>query len=260
MYGKLKRALCLLLSLILLLQVAPVTQVKAQAVQVPLPEVQMSEEILSNDLFYLASTAATLREGANETYLLRIGRGGAAETESSVLLKISDMTASYGRDYTVSLLDGSAEVEVPEKNFSLMELLQDQSFEQTELKDEEEAEAILEEDEEGMQVAEKGLVDTLNFLAEASGLSKLPGATDLDPVQQARNLFTGEEVRSQRVTTTQDMFQQLQDVADVMTATVPGARVNVPPYMLSFVLFTTLKTDARRVGLPVTRTVPGFPG
>ncbi|MBR4700695.1 MAG: S-layer homology domain-containing protein [Oscillospiraceae bacterium] len=227
MFGKVKRTLCLLLSLILLVQVAPVTQVRAQAVEVHLPEVQISEEILANDLFYLASTIATLREGANETYLLRVGRGGAAETESSVLLKISDMTACYGKDYTVSLLDGSANVEVPEDNCSLMELLQDQTFEQTELKDEDEAEAILEEDEEGMQVAEQGLVEALNYLADASGLSALPGATDLDPVQQARNLFTGEEVRSQRVTSSQDMFQQLQNVADVMTSTVPGATLKL---------------------------------
>ena len=76
--GKLKRVLCLLLSLVLLLQAAPATRVQAQTVQVPLPEVQIVEEILANNLFYLASTAATLREGANETYLLRVGRGGAA--------------------------------------------------------------------------------------------------------------------------------------------------------------------------------------
>ena len=110
MNGKLKRAFCLMLSLVLLLQVAPVTQVKAQAVQVSLPEVQISAEILSNDLFYLASTSATLREGANETYLLRVGRGGSAETESSVLVKISDMTAEYGKDYTISVLDDSEQL------------------------------------------------------------------------------------------------------------------------------------------------------
>ena len=223
----LKRALCLLLSLVLLSQAAPVDQVIAQTVQVALPEVRIEEEILTNDLFYLATTSATLHEGANESYLLHVGRGGSAETESSVLLKISDMTAQYGKDYSVSVLNGSEEVEIPEENFSLMELLQSQSYEQTELKDEEEAEAILENDEEGMQVAEQGLVEALNYLADASGLSALPGATDLDPVQQARNLFTGEEVRSQRVTSSQDMFQQLQDVADVMTATVPGAKLKL---------------------------------
>ena len=225
MNGKLKRALCLLLSLVLLAQVAPIS--RAQAVQVPLPEVELTEEILSGDLFYLASTSATLREGANETYLLRVGRGGSAETESSVLVKISDMTASYGKDYTVSVLGGSEEVEVPENNYSLMELFRDHTFEQTELKDEQEAEALIAEDEEGLQVAEQGIMEALNFLADASGLSFRPGATDLDAIHQARNLFAGEEVTTQHVTSSQDAFQSLQDMADVMTATVPGASLRL---------------------------------
>ena len=223
MNSNLKRALCLLLSLVLLLQAAPVTQVKAQAVQVSLPEVQIGEDILANDLFYLASTSATLREGANETYLLRVGRGGGAETESSVLIKISDMTAQYGKDYTVSVPDGSAKVVVPENNCSLMDLIAGQSFELTELKDEEDAEAIFAEDEDGMAAAEAGVLEALNYLTERSGVDF--DADALDPVQQARNLYTGVEGSSQRVTATEDMFQQIQDIADVMTEVVPGAGV-----------------------------------
>lgn len=224
MNGKLRRALCLLLSLVLLLQAAPVTQVKAQAVQVPLPEVQIGEDILANDLFYLASTSATLREGANETYLLRVGRGGGAETESSVLVKISDVTAEYGKDYTVSVLDGSAKVEVPEGNVSLMDLIAGQPFELTELKDENEAEAILTEDEEGMAAAEAGVAEALNYLAERSGLADAELA-ELDPVQQARNLYTGIDGSSQHVTASENTLQQLQRVANVMTEVVPGAGV-----------------------------------
>ena len=224
MNGKLRRALCLLLSLVLLLQAAPVTQVKAQAVQVPLPEVQIGEDILANDLFYLASTSATLREGANETYLLRVGRGGGAETESSVLVKISDVTAEYGKDYTVSVLDGSAKVEVPEGNVSLMDLIAGQPFELTELKDENEAEAILAEDEEGMAAAEAGVAEALNYLAERSGLADAELA-ELDPVQQARNLYTGIDGSSQHVTASENTLQQLQRVANVMTEVVPGAGV-----------------------------------
>ena len=82
-----------MLTLVLLFQTAPVMQVGAQ--QLTLPEVELGEEILNSDVFYLASTAATLQEGANANYLLRVGRGGAAESESSVLIKISDMTAQY---------------------------------------------------------------------------------------------------------------------------------------------------------------------
>ena len=142
----------------------------------------------ANDLFYLASTSATLREGANETYLLRVGRGGGAETESSVLVKISDVTAEYGKDYTVSGLDGSAKVEVPEGNVSLMDLIAGQPFELTELKDENEAEAILAEDEEGMAAAEAGVAEALNYLAERSGLADAELAERIDHLTMAHSL------------------------------------------------------------------------
>ena len=201
MYGKLKRALCLLLSLVLLWQAAPVTQV--QAVEIRLPEVEIGADILANDLFYLASTSAALHEGANETYLLRVGRGGEAATESSVLVKISDVTAQYGKDYSISVLDGSSKVEVPEDNCSLMDLLIGQPFEVTELKDEEEAEAIFAEDEDGMAAAEAGVAEALNYLAERSGVEFDDDSSARDPVQQARNLYTGVDGSSQRVTATE---------------------------------------------------------
>ena len=223
MNGKLKRVLCLLLSLVLLWQAAPVTQV--QAVEIRLPEVEIGADILANDLFYLASTSATLHEGANETYLLRVGRGGEAATESSVLVKISDVTAQYGKDYSISVLDGSSKVEVPEDNCSLMDLLIGQPFEVTELKDEEEAEAIFAEDEDGMAAAEAGVAEALNYLAERSGVEFDDDSSARDPVQQARNLYTGVDGSSQRVTATEDMFQQMQDIANVMTEVVPGASV-----------------------------------
>ena len=224
MKSKLKRALCLLLTLVLLMQAAPAVQASTDVI---LPEVEIGEDILSNNLFYLASTAATLQEGANYRYLLRVGRGGPAETEASVLIKISDMTAHYGTDYTVSVLDDSARVEVPEDNFAMLDLLTSMDYEQTELKDEQEAEAILAEDEEGMAAAQAGAIEALNFLAEQSGVGLTKEATELDPVQQARNLYTGVEGSTQHVTASSDTFEQLQNIADVMTGTVPGASVTL---------------------------------
>lgn len=69
-YGKLKRALCLLFSLVLLCQAAPV--LRAEAKQVSLPEVELNMDILNNDVFYMATTAATLQEGANTPQAPRI--------------------------------------------------------------------------------------------------------------------------------------------------------------------------------------------
>ena len=222
MNGRWKRVLCLLLTTVLLLQAAPVLRAEAQ--RVSLPEVEISEDILANDLFYMASTAATLQEGANTSYLLRIGRGGEASTESSVLIRISDMTAVYGEDYTVSALDGQSKVVVPEDNYSLMDLLVGQDFTVTELKDEEEAEAIFAEDEEGMEAAEAGVAEALNYIADRTGIGA-EEETERSAVEKARGLYTGVDGGSQKVEATSDMYQQLQDVANVMTEVVPGAGI-----------------------------------
>ena len=50
---------------------------------------------------------------------------------------------------------------------------------------------------------------------------------DVDPVQQAANLFTGENATAQRLTTEGDMFQDLQAIANVMTNVVVGASVEL---------------------------------
>ena len=221
-----KRTLCLLLSLVLLLQAAPVTT--ASAVPVRLAEVEIPADVLTNDVFYLASTNAAVYEGKNENYLLRVGRGGSAATESSVLIKISDVTSNYGRDYTVSVQDGSAEVHVPEDNPSLMDRILGQPFTVTELKDEESAEAAIADDPEAKTAAAEGLKSILDYLGDAAGLGKTVSAADeLNPIEQARNLYTGVDGGTQTVTTTQDMMQQLQGLANVMTSVVPGADVTL---------------------------------
>ena len=222
-----KRILCLLLSIAMLIGLAPNQIPRASAQPVPLSEAALPAEILANDVFYLASTNAAVYEGKNENYLLRVGRGGSADTESSVLVKISDVTACYGRDYTVSVLDGSAEVSVPEDNPSLMDRILGQPFTVTELKDEEEAEAEIAEDPEAKAAAAEGLKTVMDYLGNAVGLGTAAAAEHLSPIEQARNLYTGVAGGTQSVTTTQDMVQQLQDLADVMTTVVPGADVTL---------------------------------
>lgn len=145
---KKKRIICLLLAAALLICLAPNQIPGVSAEAIPLKEVKLPEDVLANDVFYLASTTAAVQERENGSYLLRVGRGGSAESESSVLVRISDVTASYGRDYTVAVLDGSAEVRVPAYNPSLMDRILGQPFTVTDLKDPEEAEAAIEEDPE----------------------------------------------------------------------------------------------------------------
>ena len=54
-----------------------------------LPEVELGEDVLENDVFYLGSTTGILEENAHAVYLLKVGRGGEAESESTALVKIT---------------------------------------------------------------------------------------------------------------------------------------------------------------------------
>ena len=222
-----KRIICLLLAAVMLFSLAPNRILTASAAAITLPETELPAEILASDVFYLASARASVREEESGGYLLRVGRGGSAESESAVLVKISDVTASYGRDYTVSVLDGSAELSVPEENPSLMDRILGQPFTVTDLKDEEEAEAAIAEDPEAQTAAVEGLKSVLGYLQDAAGLGDDTAAADLSPLEQARNLYTGVEAGTQSVTTTQDMMQQIQSLANVMTTVVPGADVTL---------------------------------
>ena len=211
MNGKLRRVLSLLLSLVLLAQAAPIMQ--AQAVELPLPEVTLPAEVLANDVFYLASTTAALQEGQNTNYLLRVGRGGSAESESSVLVRISDVTTKYGQDYTVRVKDGSGAVHVPENNDSLLDRMLNTPYEVTDLVDDEGAQERIANDPE----AQASLREQIAALTGAQ--------EDLSPVEQARNLYTGIDAGTQSVGTTQDMMQDLQQMADLMTSAVPGVEL-----------------------------------
>ncbi len=87
-----KRIISMLLVLCLLVGLS--TQaLAARETEVRLPEVTLEDSILQSDVFYLASTSAEIEEGGHSIYLLRVGRGGDAESEATALIKIADVTA-----------------------------------------------------------------------------------------------------------------------------------------------------------------------
>ena len=106
----LKRSISSVLTVSMLLSMIQVPVSAARNKDVYLPENEMEQDILSSDVFYLATASAQLREGAGERYLLRLARGGDASTAAGVTVKISDLTAKYGRDYTISILDSKEKV------------------------------------------------------------------------------------------------------------------------------------------------------
>ena len=154
--SKLKRGISAVLSAAL---IAPLIALPAEAetTDVYIPEIEMEEGILENDVFYLTASSAQLKEGANERYLLRLARGGDSASASSAMIKIADLSAKYGKDYTISVAGSDAEVDNPSDNESLIERMEGEEYTETELKTEEEYADMLENDEELQQATEQGV-------------------------------------------------------------------------------------------------------
>ena len=289
------------LALLMLIGLLPMSTiadaVKDERQDVFIPEIELGEDVLMHDVFYLTAPAAEIEENANAIYLLRIGRGGNAESESTALVRISDMTAKYGEDYIVRVRGTEEEVVNPDYNMSLAEMMEDSEYGQMPLEDYETAIEEIMNDPEALEAYQEGVNEALEFLEEQSGLDEKydgenpyaeaveelygenaeepaeepaeelaeepaeePAAepaeepaeepaiepdpnvvvTDgsetvtigepddgLDPVQRASNLFTGEDAISQRLTSSTDLFQDLQKVANVLTDAVVGAYVEI---------------------------------
>lgn len=272
----LKKLLCMVLVVMLFVSTIPTQVYAAEIREERLPEIALGEDILGYDVFYLASATASIEENSRTVYLLRVGRGGPADSESTALVKIADMTAKYGEDYIVRVRDERTKVENPEDNFSLMEMIEGSDFEQQPITDDEEVSRLLQTDPEAQKAYVEGVNTAMEFLEEASGLKdkygdddpyaaalngdkaysvdddaalyegalpangngevitidgkdgkKADEPLDFDPVQQAANLFTGQNATAQRLTTESDMFQDLQAIANVMTDVVVGASVEL---------------------------------
>ena len=68
----------------------------------------ISDEIKNSGEFYVATPNVNMTEGAGEKYVATIKRGGDNLEAASVRLTLLDITAQYGKDYTI---------EVPDKGF-----------------------------------------------------------------------------------------------------------------------------------------------
>ena len=228
------KILSLFLAILLCIGVMPLQAFAEGEMAVLLPETEIEEDILQSDVFYIASPSAQLAEEGGAAYLLRIGRGGEAQDAASVHIRIADVTAKYGEDYIVRVHETGTAAENPQENLSLMEMMEEQPFTQSEIGTDEELAAMLEADEEGQAVLNESIQSAVDFLDEQSGLSEkypdgYPGSEEdnVDKVQQARAAFTGVEGKSQRLTAQSDMYQDLQSVADVLTTAVPGADIEL---------------------------------
>ena len=168
----LRKLVSLILVTALFVGAVPVQAFALEETEVYLPEIELGSDILDYDVFYLATAGASIPENGNGVFLLRVGRGGAAESESTALVKIADLTAKYGEDYVVRVRDERTKVENPDDNISLMEMIEGSDFEQSELGTEEEFSEMLENDPQAQQAYQEGTEAALEFLDEASGLKE----------------------------------------------------------------------------------------
>ena len=88
-----KRLLSMILVIALAVGAVPVQAFAVEERVYFLPEIPIGEDILAHDVFYLAASKASVPENRGGVYLLRVGRGGPAESESTALVKIADLTA-----------------------------------------------------------------------------------------------------------------------------------------------------------------------
>ncbi len=254
----------------------PMLQPSARAAaDVHIPEMEIDDEILSSDVFYLAASNARLDENSGIRYLLRIARGGDCDSESGVTLKIADLTAKYGEDYTVSLYGSHEKAKNPKDNQSLLERIEGSEYTQSELRTEDEYAEMLEDNEALREQTASAMQDAVDYIEQTSGLAcvggtfedeqppegseapedgqpqeeeKVPAdepdmetstderaaetsglgeAISTNPLQEARRMYTGVTGEPQRVTSTMDTYQQIQQVANVITNAVVGASLTV---------------------------------
>ena len=221
-----KKAAALLLTLAMSLALVQVP-VTAETADVYLSEVEIDEAILESDVFYLATTMAKLQEGANERYLLRVARGGDAEEEAGVNIKISDITAKYGKDYTISVLGTEEKVKNTGESKSLMEMMEGEEYTQSELKSDEEFYGIMANDRGLQDQTEQAMQEAVDYIEEKSGLKDTAADYTADDVSddyaEVLKLYSGEEAYPQKLSSSTDTMQQIQQMANVITDAVIGA-------------------------------------
>lgn len=233
-----KRCMAASLAFALLVQGVSPMQVKAEEKDHYLPVAVMPEEIESADTFYVGTTSADLDENAKKPYLLKIGRGGEASEAASVVLKISDATADYGKDYKIRLHDKETfwskktEADSPEDNKSLLDMISENDvLDDLQLTEEEQAAA----EQENLNDLEQGAeeyADTLSPWAEETKFdveaAVKEGNNINNSLAQAKETLTGVTSDRETVTSTkQSMVDVLSDTGNYLTQLVPGATLTV---------------------------------
>ncbi len=185
MNNKFKRFFAFLLAFIMFV---PTTVFAEGNNYIYVPEIDIEDEVKNGNLFYLASSDIEINENSNEHYLVRIGRGGDLSEESSVVVKMSDITAKYGKDYKVFLYNGGMfnEADDDEDSLSVMEMIEGEDFNEFEINDTEELIKEIEDGSISESAISYGIAKGINEAVAINKASK--GEDNSDYVEAAKNV------------------------------------------------------------------------
>ena len=182
-----------------------------------LPETEIDADILENDVFYFGAANAVIAEEDGTHHLLRVGRGGAADGESSVLVKIADVTAKLGEDYTVSVYRSSEKVDNPEDNASLLERMEGAEYAQRQRMTRDELVEALENDPEAFEGLTQTYDSAVNYVMNASGLAETLGAQAESASDGDGASLTGEPAEDNAEAVTEEPDAEAETGADADT-------------------------------------------
>lgn len=137
MNRRLKRFIAFVMTFVVLM---PNIVFASETNYVYVPEIDIEDEVKDSNLFYLASSEIEMEENSEGHYLVRVVRGGDVSQEASVVVKMSDITAKYGKDYKVYLYNGGLfnEADKDKDSSSIVEMIEGEDYNEFEINDTEE--------------------------------------------------------------------------------------------------------------------------
>lgn len=136
MNQKFKRFIALVLAFVITM---PNVVFATEKKYVYIPEIQVEDDVKMGNLYWLASPEIKMSESGDNHYLVKVARGGDISTESSIVVKFSDVTAKYGKDYKAYLYNGGIfnEADKDKDALSVIEKIDGQDYSSFEIGDSE---------------------------------------------------------------------------------------------------------------------------
>lgn len=191
------------------------------------PEIQIEDGIKDSNLFYLASSDIEMTENEDGHYLVKVARGGEIDSEASVTVKMSDVTAKYGKDYKVYLYNGGLfnEADNDSNAQSVIEMIEDKSYETFEIGNNEDLLQDMEDNSiSGSAVAAEIGKELNNAVAENKD-AKGENADDYIEAASSVEIIEAEAFNNEKATeTTTEAVEASADDATPDINTLAGAK------------------------------------